>query len=45
MGDRNETGERHGVGKAQLKNGDTYDGHYKFGKRDGSVSNRLCYKF
>lgn len=35
VGERNETGERHGVGKAQLKNGDIYDGHYKYGKRDG----------
>jgi hypothetical protein len=39
VGERNETGERHGVGKAQLKNGDIYDGHYKYGKRDGPVSN------
>ena len=35
VGGRNETGERHGVGKAQLKNGDIYDGHYKYGRRDG----------
>ncbi|XP_028408080.1 radial spoke head 1 homolog [Dendronephthya gigantea] len=35
VGERNEAGERHGVGKAQLKNGDIYDGSYKYGRRDG----------
>ncbi|CAB3988495.1 radial spoke head 1 homolog isoform X1, partial [Paramuricea clavata] len=42
VGERNETGERHGVGKAQLKNGDIYDGHYKYGKRDGPASTLPC---
>ena len=45
VGERNKTGERHGVGKAQLKNGDTYDGHYKYGRRDGLVSNRPNYLY
>lgn len=30
-------GERHGNGKARLPNGDTYEGHYEFGKRNGQV--------
>lgn len=36
-GERNEVGERHGHGKARLPNGDTYEGHYEFGKRNGQV--------
>ncbi|MEJ1288067.1 hypothetical protein NN561_019096 [Cricetulus griseus] len=36
-GERNEVGERHGRGKARLPNGDTYEGHYEFGKRNGQV--------
>ncbi|XP_055975564.1 radial spoke head 1 homolog [Sorex fumeus] len=34
-GARNESGERHGHGKARLPNGDTYEGSYEFGKRHG----------
>ncbi|XP_069564858.1 radial spoke head 1 homolog isoform X1 [Brachyistius frenatus] len=34
-GDRNEAGERHGVGKAVLPNGDVYQGEYQNGKRHG----------
>lgn len=34
-GDRNETGHRHGVGKAGLPNGDVYEGGYSEGKRHG----------
>lgn len=34
-GDRNEKGERHGVGRATLSSGDEYDGEYKNGKRNG----------
>ncbi|TWW81693.1 Radial spoke head 1 -like protein [Takifugu flavidus] len=34
-GDRNEAGERHGVGKAVLANGHIYQGHYENGKRHG----------
>ncbi|KAG7239803.1 hypothetical protein INR49_028391 [Caranx melampygus] len=34
-GDRNEAGERHGVGKAVLPNGDRYHGQYESGKRHG----------
>lgn len=37
-GDRNEAGERHGVGKASLPNGDTYEGQYKHGNRHGEVT-------
>lgn len=36
-GDRNEAGERHGVGKAVLPNGDVYQGQYENGKRHGQV--------
>lgn len=36
-GDRNEAGERHGVGKAVLANGHIYQGHYENGKRHGKV--------
>ncbi|KAM6447426.1 radial spoke head 1 homolog isoform 2-T2 [Liasis olivaceus] len=34
-GERNEAGERHGRGKARLPNGDTYEGEYANGKRNG----------
>jgi len=34
-GGRNEREERHGQGKAELPNGDTYDGSYDTGKRHG----------
>lgn len=37
-GDRNEAGERHGVGKASLPNGDIYEGQYKHGNRHGEVT-------
>lgn len=37
-GDRNEAGERHGVGKAVLPNGDIYQGQYEYGKRHGEVT-------
>ncbi|KAI3364892.1 hypothetical protein L3Q82_001075 [Scortum barcoo] len=37
-GDRNEAGERHGVGKAVLPNGDVYQGQYENGKRQGQLS-------
>lgn len=43
MGERNETGERHGAGKTRLPNGDMYDGDYKYGKRDGTVSHNDDY--
>ena len=36
-GERNEKEERHGKGKATLPNGDTYEGMYEFGKRQGQV--------
>lgn len=39
-GARNENGERHGLGKARLPNGDTYEGSYEFGKRHGQVRAR-----
>eukprot|EP00794_Sanderia_malayensis_P010943 gene10943-12104_t len=35
QGERNEEWERHGVGKAQLPNGDIYEGEYSKGKRHG----------
>ncbi|XP_028824009.1 radial spoke head 1 homolog [Denticeps clupeoides] len=34
-GDRNEAGERHGVGRALLPNGDTFQGLYDNGRRCG----------
>jgi radial spoke head protein 1 len=34
-GERNENNERHGLGKAKLPNGDTYEGYYQNGKRHG----------
>ncbi|XP_066497311.1 radial spoke head 1 homolog [Hoplias malabaricus] len=34
-GARNEAGERHGLGRAVLSNGDTYQGMYENGKRSG----------
>ncbi|XP_036401826.1 radial spoke head 1 homolog [Megalops cyprinoides] len=40
-GDRNEAGERHGVGKAVLPNGDTYQGQYENGKRSGQGTYRF----
>lgn len=36
-GERNSAGERHGRGKAQLPNGDTYDGEYEHSLRNGQV--------
>ena len=36
-GGRNESGERHGEGKAVLPNGDIYEGTYSHGKRHGEV--------
>ena len=36
-GERNEAGERHGQGKAELPNGDRYKGLYANGKRNGQV--------
>ncbi|XP_047232309.1 radial spoke head 1 homolog isoform X3 [Girardinichthys multiradiatus] len=42
-GERNEAGERHGVGKALLPNGDTYQGGYKNGKRHGHQGT-YCFK-
>ncbi|KAA8581017.1 hypothetical protein FQN60_002598, partial [Etheostoma spectabile] len=40
-GDRNEAGERHGVGKAVLSNGDVYQGQYEHGKRHGQGTYRF----
>eukprot|EP00064_Thunnus_orientalis_P003479 superscaffoldBa00000283_g3488 len=40
-GDRNEAGERHGVGKAVLPNGDVYQGQYENGKRHGQGTYRF----
>ncbi|XP_039991553.1 radial spoke head 1 homolog isoform X1 [Xiphias gladius] len=40
-GDRNEAGERHGVGKAVLPNGDSYQGLYENGKRHGQGTYRF----
>ncbi|KAJ8246706.1 hypothetical protein GJAV_G00254500 [Gymnothorax javanicus] len=40
-GERNEAGERHGVGKAVLPNGDTYQGSYENGKRGGQGTYRF----
>ena len=40
-GERNEAGERHGLGKATLPNGDVYEGNYSKGKREGEGT----YKF
>ncbi|KXJ15951.1 Radial spoke head 1-like [Exaiptasia diaphana] len=34
-GERNESEERHGRGRARLPNQDTYEGSYEFGKRNG----------
>merc|ERR1712128_102790 len=34
-GERNEAGERHGLGKATLRNGDIYEGQYVKGLREG----------
>ena len=40
-GDTNENGERHGKGRAELPNGDVYDGHYENGKRHGKGEYRF----
>ncbi|XP_049916698.1 radial spoke head 1 homolog isoform X1 [Epinephelus moara] len=40
-GDRNEAGERHGVGKAVLPNGDIYQGQYENGRRHGQGTYRF----
>ena len=40
-GERNERDERHGKGKATLPNGDTYEGYYENGKRNGLGTYRL----
>ncbi|XP_035379768.1 radial spoke head 1 homolog isoform X1 [Electrophorus electricus] len=40
-GDRSEAGERHGVGRAVLPNGDTYQGMYEHGKRSGQGTYRF----
>ena len=37
-GERNDMKERHGMGKAVLPGGDTYEGEYRNGKRNGKVS-------
>ena len=37
-GRHEDTGERHGNGKAELPNGDTYEGEYEHGKRHGKVN-------
>eukprot|EP01052_Picozoa_sp_SAG31_P059858 SAG31_NODE_19103_length_612_cov_0.884990_1_plen_96_part_10 len=35
-GARNEAGERHGYGVAELNNGDVYEGNYANGMRNGT---------
>ncbi|CAF1087266.1 unnamed protein product [Adineta steineri] len=40
-GERNESNERHGFGKATLPNGDTYEGQYENGKRNGTGTYRF----
>lgn len=35
-GDRNEDGERHGHGLSRFPNGDSYEGEYTNGKRNGN---------
>ncbi|KFP91070.1 Radial spoke head 1, partial [Apaloderma vittatum] len=40
-GERNAEGERHGHGKAELPNGDTYDGQYEHGFRSGKGTYRF----
>ena len=40
-GDVNENGERHGQGRAELPNGDVYEGHYENGKRHGKGAYRF----
>uniref|UniRef100_A0A8B9DIX2 Radial spoke head 1 homolog n=1 Tax=Anser cygnoides TaxID=8845 RepID=A0A8B9DIX2_ANSCY len=40
-GERNSAGERHGRGKAQLPNGDTYDGEYEHSLRNGQGTYRF----
>ncbi|KAG7462397.1 hypothetical protein JOB18_044975 [Solea senegalensis] len=40
-GDRNDEGERHGVGRAVLPNGDIYEGHYEKGQRQGQGTYRF----
>ncbi|KAL6094793.1 rsph1 [Pungitius sinensis] len=44
-GDRNEAGERHGVGKAVLPNGDVYQGRYEKGSRHGQPHSLGKYMF
>jgi len=39
-GGRNEKDQRHGHGKARLPNGDTYEGMYDSGTRNGSGTYR-----
>lgn len=34
-GEKNEKGEKHGIGKMEYKNGDVYEGHWSDGLRDG----------
>jgi len=34
-GERNDIGERHGLGSAQFPSGDKYEGQYENGKRHG----------
>lgn len=43
-GERNSAGERHGRGKAQLPNGDTYDGEYEHSLRNGQVGWRQSHR-
>ncbi|KAL7865713.1 hypothetical protein SRHO_G00109600 [Serrasalmus rhombeus] len=40
-GERNEAGERHGLGRAVLVNGDSYQGMYERGKRSGQGTYRF----
>ncbi|XP_066563195.1 radial spoke head 1 homolog isoform X2 [Amia ocellicauda] len=40
-GDRNAADERHGIGKAVLPNGDTFQGQYENGKRNGQGTYRF----
>ncbi len=42
-GERNELNERHGLGKAKLPNGDTYEGYYQNGKRHGQGTYKSVY--